>query len=323
MARRHTVDAEFGDENSRPFGPAVKRTDDDANILTQAPSKRPALACLQSSEPIPVADSSKRSAAPNRDLARQHSAARRLARLSCGGPGLCRAPPSFEIYAEASGSKEVQVKAQVAVAAASTVSCDKNDFTCPMDPGTSSNAERESPVCGMECENEADSPMVLDTSLHVLQPMSYSEMREQEAGSEYAQDIYNYLRGQEVKLTPKSNYMSKQPDITPTMRTILVDWLVEVAEEYRLHPETLFLGISYVDRFLSSMSVIRSKLQLVGTSALFIAAKFEEVYPPDVSEFVFITDDTYTKKQVLRMEHLILKVLSFDMAAPTDRKSVV
>ncbi|KAM7290422.1 G2/mitotic-specific cyclin-A-like [Ixodes scapularis] len=119
------------------------------------------------------------------------------------------------------------------------------------------------------------------------------------------------------KLTPKPTYMSKQPDITSSMRAILVDWLVEVAEEYRLHPETLFLGVSYVDRFLSAMSVIRNKLQLVGTAALYIAAKFEEIYPPEVSEFVFITDDTYTKQQVLRMEQLVLKVLSFDMAAPT------
>lgn len=45
--------------------------------------------------------------------------------------------------------------------------------------------------------------------------------------------------------------------------------------------------------------------------------KFEEIYPPEVAEFVYITDDTYTKKQVLRMEHLVLKVLSFDLAAPT------
>ena len=61
-------------------------------------------------------------------------------------------------------------------------------------------------------------------------------------------------------------------------------------------------------RFLSLMSVQRSKLQLVGTAAMFIASKYEEIYPPDVSEFVYITDDTYTKRQVLRMEHLVLKV---------------
>ena len=111
--------------------------------------------------------------------------------------------------------------------------------------------------------------------------------------------------------------MTKQPDISHSMRSILVDWLVEVAEEYKLHTETLYLAVSYIDRFLSYMSVQRSKLQLVGTACMFIAAKYEEIYPPDVGEFVYITDDTYNKRQVLRMEHLVLKVLGFDLSVST------
>ncbi|XP_015178048.1 PREDICTED: cyclin-A2 isoform X1 [Polistes dominula] len=134
---------------------------------------------------------------------------------------------------------------------------------------------------------------------------------------EYRADIYSYLRVAEVQHRPKPGYMKKQPDITYLMRLILVDWLVEVAEEYRLQTETLYLAVSYIDRFLSYMSVVRAKLQLVGTAAMFIAAKYEEIYPPDVAEFVYITDDTYTIKQVLRMEHLILRVLSFDLTVPT------
>jgi len=66
--------------------------------------------------------------------------------------------------------------------------------------------------------------------------------------------------------------MQRQADITSNMRTILVDWLIEVADEYRLHRETLFLAVNFVDRFLSVMAVQRSKLQLVGTAAMFIAA---------------------------------------------------
>ena len=73
----------------------------------------------------------------------------------------------------------------------------------------------------------------------------------------------------------------------------------------------------FLPRFLSYMSVQRSKLQLVGTAAMFIASKYEEIYPPDVGEFVYITDDTYNKRQVLRMEHLVLKVLGFDLSGPT------
>ena len=66
--------------------------------------------------------------------------------------------------------------------------------------------------------------------------------------------------------------MSKQPDVTYSMRSILVDWLVEVADEYRLHTETLFLAVNYIDRFLSQMAVQRPKLQLVGAACMLIAA---------------------------------------------------
>jgi len=134
---------------------------------------------------------------------------------------------------------------------------------------------------------------------------------------EYAADIYEYLREAEQCHRPRVSYMTKQTDITASMRWILVDWLVEVAEEYSLHSETLYLAVSYIDRFLSHMSVKRDKLQLVGTTAMFIAAKYEEIYPPDVGQFAYITDNTYKVTQILRMEHLILKVLSFDMAVPT------
>lgn len=69
-------------------------------------------------------------------------------------------------------------------------------------------------------------------------------------------------------LRPRADYMRKQPDINDSMRSILVDWLVEVSEEYRMHSETLYLAINYVDRFLSFMSVVRAKLQLVGTASM-------------------------------------------------------
>ncbi|XP_042143582.1 G2/mitotic-specific cyclin-A-like [Ixodes scapularis] len=324
MARRQahvTSVVDAGDENSRFFGaaPSKRSENPDSKMQTQALTKRPALTNLQ---PDLVVGGGKQAGPTKRDLVRQQFNARRSARLSCRGSSLCRAPPSFEIYAESSSARESQVDVKAAVPA---VASDEDDEKAPHsdDRGASGDVCSDSSDCGMECEAAdrgpwgPDSPMVLDASLHTLEPMSYMEIRDLEASSEYAQDIYTHLRQQEEKLTPKPTYMSKQPDITSSMRAILVDWLVEVAEEYRLHPETLFLGVSYVDRFLSAMSVIRNKLQLVGTAALYIAAKFEEIYAPEVSEFVFITDDTYTKQQVLRMEQLVLKVLSFDMAAPT------
>ncbi|KAG8197818.1 hypothetical protein JTE90_020096 [Oedothorax gibbosus] len=134
----------------------------------------------------------------------------------------------------------------------------------------------------------------------------------------YQSDIYQYLTEQELRFRPRPNYMKKQPDITMNMRSVLVDWLIEVGEEYKLLSETVHLAVSYVDRFLSQMSVLRAKLQLVGTACLFIASKYEEIYPPELKDFVYITDDTYTKKQIIRMETLILQILNFDLSSPTS-----
>jgi len=170
-------------------------------------------------------------------------------------------------------------------------------------------------------EEAEDSPMLLDTSVQQwrVPPLDTQHGTvDIDSEPEYSQDIYKYLREAELKHMPKWNYMSKQPDISHNMRAILVDWLVEVAEEYKLQTETLYLAVGYIDRFLSFMSVQRGKLQLVGTAAMFIASKYEEIYPPDVGEFVYITDDTYNKRQVLRMEHLVLKVLGFDLSVPSS-----
>ncbi|KAM6341725.1 cyclin-A1 [Podargus strigoides] len=165
----------------------------------------------------------------------------------------------------------------------------------------------------------AGSPMTVDTSFQ-SQPDDHIEDAINLTVGEYVEDIHQYLREAEVKFRPRPYYMKKQPDITTGMRAILVDWLVEVGEEYKLRTETLYLAVNFLDRFLSCMSVLRGKLQLVGTAAILLAAKYEEIYPPEVDEFVYITDDAYTKKQLLKMEQLLLKVLAFDLTAPTTNQ---
>lgn len=119
------------------------------------------------------------------------------------------------------------------------------------------------------------SPMSVDKSVMQVEDTSLVPRNDRERFfevEEYQVDILAYLKEAEKRHRPKPAYMKKQPDINHSMRTILVDWLVEVCEEYRLQSETLCLAISYIDRFLSFMSVVRAKLQLVGTAAMFIAA---------------------------------------------------
>ncbi|KAJ3589727.1 hypothetical protein NHX12_010570 [Muraenolepis orangiensis] len=135
---------------------------------------------------------------------------------------------------------------------------------------------------------------------------------------EYTGDIYLHLREREAKSRPRPNYLKNHPELSGCMRVVLVDWLAEVADEYKLCAETLQLAVSYLDRFLSyTTAVKRAKLQLVGTVALLLAAKYEEVYPPDMEDFVYITDGTYDQRQLVCMEHMFLKVLAFNLTVPT------
>jgi hypothetical protein len=68
------------------------------------------------------------------------------------------------------------------------------------------------------------------------------------------------------------DYMVVQKDISPPMRAILNDWLIEVSQEFKLSAETLFLAINFIDRFLSTKMVVRSKLQLLGVVCMLISA---------------------------------------------------
>jgi cyclin B len=111
--------------------------------------------------------------------------------------------------------------------------------------------------------------------------------------------------------------MNAQNDINNKMRSILVDWLVEVHQKYHLRPVTLFLTINIVDRYLAAVRVPRKRLQLVGVVAMFIAAKFEEIQPPTLKDYVYIADNAYTKSDVMNLECVMLSTLKFRVCVPT------
>jgi len=135
--------------------------------------------------------------------------------------------------------------------------------------------------------------------------------------AEYAQDIFKVMKREEPVLLPSSTYMERQVYVNAKMRAILVDWLVDVHKKYKLRPETLFLAVHLLDRFLGVQVTAQRHLQLVGVSCLFISAKFEEVYPPQIKDFVYVTDKAYSKEEILKMECCVLKALEFKICRPT------
>ncbi|KAG8375513.1 hypothetical protein BUALT_Bualt10G0107600 [Buddleja alternifolia] len=148
-----------------------------------------------------------------------------------------------------------------------------------------------------------------------------SKHKDPQMCSLYAADIYSNLYITQLDRRPSADYMEQlQRDITQGMRGILIDWLVEVSEEYRLVPDTLYLTVNLIDRYLSENYIEKQKLQLLGVTCMLIASKYEEICAPRVEKFCFITDNTYTKEEVVKMESHILNLLDFQLSVPTTKK---
>lgn len=134
--------------------------------------------------------------------------------------------------------------------------------------------------------------------------------------AEYAPEIFNYMHELEHRLLPDPYYMDSQDELKWEMRSVLIDWVVQVHSRFNLLPETLFLTVNYIDRFLSKRKVSLLRFQLVGAVALFIAAKYEEINCPTVQEVAYMADNAYLVNDFLKAERFMIDVLEFDMGWP-------
>ncbi|WYZ38984.1 hypothetical protein EsH8_III_000898 [Colletotrichum jinshuiense] len=134
--------------------------------------------------------------------------------------------------------------------------------------------------------------------------------------AEYGDEIFEYMRELEMRMLPDPHYMDHQAEIQWSMRSVLMDWLVQVHHRFSLLPETLFLTVNYIDRFLSYKVVSIGKLQLVGATALLVASKYEEINCPSLQEIVFMVDNGYKVDEILKAERFMLSMLSFELGFP-------
>lgn len=135
----------------------------------------------------------------------------------------------------------------------------------------------------------------------------------------YVNDIMAHLRCLESKYAIQEMYLQgKKGVILPKMRAVLVDWMVEVHQQFTLLQETLYLSVAILDRYMQKAAefVPRKKLQLVGVTAIFIAAKYEEMYAPEIGDFVYITDNAYSESQLREQEIDMIKQLDFSLERP-------
>ncbi|KAJ0775586.1 putative cyclin domain-containing protein [Helianthus annuus] len=143
-----------------------------------------------------------------------------------------------------------------------------------------------------------------------------SDVNNELAEVEYVEDIYKFYKLSETE-GGLQDYMNSQPELNAKMRGILIDWLIEVHRKFNMMAESLYLTINIVDRYLSVRKVARREFQLVGMSAMLIACKYEEIWPPEVNDLIAISDNAYSGEQILVMEKAILGQLGWYLTVPT------
>ena len=134
---------------------------------------------------------------------------------------------------------------------------------------------------------------------------------------------YNLLNEEKINLKnfkAEYNYMNNQKEITEQMRSILIDWIIDVHGKFGFCDETLYMTVSIIDRYSSIKKITRNEYQCLGITALMISCKHEEINVPKVEDFIYITDNAYTKQEVFNMEIDILDKLKYNLLYPSPIK---
>uniref|UniRef100_A0A8D0HIV3 Cyclin E2 n=1 Tax=Sphenodon punctatus TaxID=8508 RepID=A0A8D0HIV3_SPHPU len=129
-----------------------------------------------------------------------------------------------------------------------------------------------------------------------------------------SKDVWINILKKENKYAHCKHFTSLHSNLQPHMRSILLDWLLEVCEVYMLHRETFYLAQDFFDRFmLTQKNINKNMLQLIGITSLFIASKLEEIYAPKLQEFAYVTDGACSEDDIIRMELIVLKALKWEL----------
>lgn len=132
------------------------------------------------------------------------------------------------------------------------------------------------------------------------------------------EEVWKIMLNKEKKYSRDQHFLQRHPLLQPKMRAILLDWLMEVCEVYKLHRETFYLAQDFFDRYMATQeNIVKTLLQLIGISSLFIAAKLEEIYPPKLHQFAYVTDGACSGDEILTMELVIMKALKWHLTPLT------
>jgi hypothetical protein len=156
---------------------------------------------------------------------------------------------------------------------------------------------------------ENNAPVKISKGLPLLLPIKSDPA----LVSEYSLEIFHTLLEKDASRVINPNYIDQQSELSWSMRSILIDWIVQVSFKFNLLPETLFLSINYLDTFLSLKPISVQKFQLVGVTCLMVASKFEEIYPPKMKEWIYSLNSSFSSTELTQAERYFLKILNFNL----------
>ena len=139
---------------------------------------------------------------------------------------------------------------------------------------------------------------------------------------EYFDEIlYSLLKEESEFISNKMidcNYLlNTESEITPEMRAMVVDWLLEVHQIFHFQEKCLFTTIQLMDKYLSKKLISIDQFQLLALTSLNIASKQEEVEYPILDNFITISKNTVTKQEMIDMENDLISTIKFDILSPT------
>lgn len=129
-------------------------------------------------------------------------------------------------------------------------------------------------------------------------------------------DYYNQLiqdRGQKGSIACGGDIFKVQKCLKENMRVILFDWLLDLCMKWKMKLRTFVITITFTDAVLMKCTVTKEIFQLVGLACLFIAGKFEEIYPPSLEEYLESCNNAYSRDQLLQIETIILNSIQFNL----------
>ncbi|XP_062032911.1 G1/S-specific cyclin-E1 [Lepus europaeus] len=167
-------------------------------------------------------------------------------------------------------------------------------------------------------DKEEDEPVYANSTFdpHSLAPARASPLPVLDWANK--EEVWKIMLNKEKKYLRDQHFLQRHPLLQPKMRAILLDWLMEVCEVYKLHRETFYLAQDFFDRYMATQeNIVKTLLQLIGISSLFIAAKLEEIYPPKLHQFAYVTDGACSGDEILTMELVIMKALKWHLSPLT------